>query len=109
MMRFLRKIVTPNAQTRRIMSGICAAFMLVTIFFSSILLAAEADHDCRGHDCQICLEMQDCIANLQLLGSSTTPSASPLPEISLLLVDAAPYAHRAPATSLQSLDVRFDE
>ena len=108
-MNFLKKIFTPNAHVRRIMSCVGAAFVLLTIFISSAVLVAEADHDCSGHGCQACLEMQACVANLQLVGSSAAPATSPLPESTILTVDTVPRAHRAPATTLQSLDVRFDE
>ena len=109
MLNLLKKIVTPNAHRRRIMAGICAAFVLVTIFFSSVLLAADADHDCAGHDCPTCLEMQNCAANFQLLGSSAPSGANLLSEAGHFPVAAAPCARRAPVTTLQSLDVRFDE
>ena len=109
MLNLLKKIITPNAHRRRIMTGICAAVVLATIFFSSILLATEADHDCCGHDCPICLEMQNCVANLQLLGTSAASSTILLPETCHFTVETAPCARRAPVTTLQSLDVRFDE
>ena len=109
MMDLLKRIVMPNAHRRRIMAGICAVFVLLTIFFSGILLAADADHDCSGHDCLVCLEMQNCVSNFQLVGSSSASEAGSLPEISLLPVETALCARRAPATTLQLLDVRFDE
>ena len=108
-LNILKKIVTPNAHRRRIMAGICAAFVLVTIFFSSVLLATDADHDCCGHDCPICLEMQNCVANFQLLGSSAPSGASILSATCHFPVETVPCARRAPVTTLQSLDVRFDE
>ena len=109
MPNLLGKIITSNAHRRRIMAGICAAFVLMTIFFSSVLLAADADHDCGGRDCPICLEMQNCAANFQLLGSSTPSGAGVLCKTCHSPVETTPCAHRAPVTTLQSLDVRFDE
>ena len=105
-----RKAIRLRVRARRVLSGLCAAFMLATLAFSCALVAADADHDCRGHDCPICQEMQSCVANLQLLGSSLGGEA-------VLPVLAAPTgydssavcAHRAPALTLQRLDVRFDE
>ena len=105
----LRRVFRPNAHTRRVLSGLCAAFVLATLAFSSVFVTVEADHDCDGHDCPICLEMQSCVANFQLLGSSTASGESPLPEKNLFTVATVPCARRAPATTLQSLDVRFDE
>ena len=105
----LHRVFRPNAHSRRVLSGLCAAFVLATIAFSSVFLAAEADHDCQGYDCPICEEMQACIANLQLVGSSTTPCGCSITEASLSTVETISCARRAPATTLQSLDVRFDE
>ena len=109
MFAMFRKIFSPNAHNRRVMAGFCAAFVLTTIAFSSIFISAEADHDCNGHDCPICLEMQNCVANLQLVGSATPTCNSPLPSTSFSAVEAVPCARCAPVTTLQSLDVRFDE
>ena len=105
----LRRVFRPNAHTRRVLSGLCAAFVLATLAFSSVFVTVEADHDCGGHDCPICVEMQNCVANFQLLGSSTTSGASILPETCQFAVETAQCARRAPVTTLQSLDVRFDE
>lgn len=105
----LRKVFRPNASARRVLSGLCAAFMLAVLAVSSVAVAAEADHDCSGHDCPICQEVQACVANFQLLGSAAAPGESPLPICFLSAVEPAFCARRAPATTLQSLDVRFDE
>ena len=105
----LRRVFHPNAHTRRVLSGLCAAFVLTILAFSSVFVAVEADHDCDGHDCPICLEMQNCVANFQLVGSSAPSGANPLPAMSFSAVETAPCARRAPATTLQSLDVRLDE
>ena len=109
MFSIFRRVIRPNAHTRRVLSGLCAAFVLATIAFSSAFVAADADHDCRGHDCPVCQEMQTCVANFQLLGSSSVSGEIPLPTIALSSVEAVPCARRAPATTLQSLDVKFDE
>ena len=92
------------------MSGACAAFVLATIAFSSAFVAAEADHDCCGRDCPVCLELQVCVANFQLLGASpggtadvAEPAASPRSDA------GAVCAYRAQSPTLQRLDVRFDE
>ena len=105
----IRRVFRPNAHTRRVLSGLCAAFVLAILAFSSVFISVEADHDCHGHDCPVCLEMQTCVANFQLLGSSTASGESPLPATTPFSVETVPCARRAPATTLQSLDVRFDE
>ena len=109
MFSIFRRVIRPNAHTRRVLSGLCAAFVLATIAFSSAFVAAEADHDCHGHDCPVCQEMQTCVANFQLLGSSSASGESLIPTTALSPVETVPCTRRAPATTLQSLDVRFDE
>ena len=109
MTRFFRQLLSPNGSHRRIFSGLLSAFLLAVLLFSSAFVASEADHDCSGRDCPICLEVQNCVANFQLLGSSTTSGASILPETCQFAVETAQCARRAPVTTLQSLDVRFDE
>ena len=109
MFALFRRLFKPNAQRRRIMSGICAAFVVATIAFSSLFVSADADHDCCGHDCPVCQEMQAYVANFQLAGSATIPCDGPVAASLPSSVEAIPCAQRAPATTLQSLDVRFDE
>ena len=110
MSSFFRQLFCPNALSRRIFSGLCAAFLLAVVVFSSAFVAAEANHDCAGHDCPICLEMQNCVANFQLLGSSVSGAAVVAPSSDATSFDTcAVCAYRAPALTLQRLDVRFDE
>ena len=109
MLLALRRVFRPNAHTRRVLSGLCAAFVLATLAFSSVFVATEADHDCGGQDCPVCQEIQTCIENFQLVGSAPASDTSTLPEICHFTVEAAPCARRAPVTTLQTLDVRFDE
>ena len=92
------------------MSGVCAAFVLTTIAFSSLFVSAEADHDCHGQDCPVCQEMQACVANFQLLGTSLGETAGvSAPAVSFCPDARVVCTYRAPAQTLQRLDVRFDE
>ena len=109
MFSMLRRVFRPNAQNRRVMSGLCAAFILTTIAVSSIFVTAEADHDCVGRDCPICIELQNCVTNFQLVGSSAAPCGGSLPARTLSTVETFPCVLRTPATTLHALNVRFDE
>lgn len=109
MFSLFRRVFRPNTHTRRVLSGLCAAFVLATIAFSSVFVTVEADHDCGGHDCPVCQEMQACVANFQLLGSSTASGGTPITTDTPFFVETVPCARRAPVTTLQSLDVKFDE
>ena len=105
-----RRAFRPNAHSRRVLSGLCAAFVLATLAFSSVFVTVEADHDCHGQDCPVCQEMQACVANFQLLGSALGGEAVvPTPDASIGFNARVVCAYHAPALTLQSLDVRFDE
>ena len=106
----VRRVFRPNAHTRRVLSGLCAAFVLTTLAFSSVFVTVEADHDCHGHDCPVCQEMQASVANFQLLGSALGGEAVvPVPSATIGFNARAVCAYHAPALTLQRLDVRFDE
>lgn len=94
---------------RKMLSGLCGAFLLFSILFSSFFVIAEADHDCTGEECPTCVRLQVCLESFQLTGT-------PLPNDAALLSDKVEAFHlieasefRAPATTLQSLYVRLDE
>ncbi len=93
------------------MAGLSAAFLLAVVAFSSIVVASEAEHDCAGQDCPICLEMQGCVANFQLLGSSHGGNAGTAMPVAIPAGTEkfVACAYRAPSQTLQTLDVRFDE
>ena len=108
-MRFLRQLFRPNATNRRFLSALCGLYLLGTILFSSLFVIVEADHDCDGQDCLVCLQIQ---ASLDFarqtgplpVGDEVGPSAGPTVSVRFFASD-----YRAPATTLQSLYVRMDE
>ena len=108
--RFFRQFLRPNNSSRRIFSGLLSAILLFVLLFSSAFVTSEADHDCSGYDCPICLELQNCIANFQLLGSALGGEAVVPVSSETIGSDARVVcAYRAPSLTLQRLDVRFDE
>ena len=110
MTRFFRQLLRPNDSNRRIFSGLLSAILLSVLLFSSAFVTSEADHACSGHDCPICLELQNCVANFQLLGSALGGDAVVSAPLAPIGFDARVVcAYRAPSLTLQRLDVRFDE
>lgn len=110
MTRFFRRLLRPNGASRRIFSGLLSALLLGVLLFSSVLVASEADHDCSGQDCPVCLELQDCVSNFQLLGSALGgESVMPVPSATIGSDVRVACVYHAPALTLQRLDVRFDE
>ena len=97
-------------RSRRLFSGLLSAILLAVILFSSAFVASESDHDCSGRDCPICLELRYCVANIQLLGSAFGGDAVVTAQAAPIGLDAGAVCwYRAPAWTLQRLDVRFDE
>lgn len=56
-------------KTRRFLAFAGIALLFCFQLFSLAYIAIEADHDCCGEDCPICLDIRHCLANLQLTGS----------------------------------------
>ena len=77
------------SKSKRIASGVIAALMLFVLLFSASYIAAEADHDCTGHDCPICACIQQCENTLQQIGSGVaTQVAVALPILFTFLLGA---------------------
>lgn len=111
MMRFSGRLFKLTAHGRRVLSACLAALAAGILLFSGVCIAAEADHDCTQADCPVCAEIQLCIANFELLGSScghATPVFAPTACVDGPLRTGA-CAYRPPALTLQSLYVRLND
>ena len=109
MLRILKQLIHPNAASRKILAGLGAVLLLFALFFSSLFVAVEADHECSGSDCSICLDLQNCVNGFQQTGT---------PVVQGEIVPAVPAFHpemigahtvRVPAPTLHSLHVRLNE
>lgn len=109
MIRFLRHLFNPDAKTRRWMSGLCGIFLLGSLLLSSIFVIAEADHDCSGEECPVCVQIQCCLDGLQQTGEPLSQNVVIACGEPLSFEPVAATDYRAPATTLQSLYVRMDE
>ncbi len=49
---------------KRISAGIIGLMVLLIAVFSAVFIIAEADHDCCGEDCPICICVHQCKDNL---------------------------------------------
>ena len=69
-------------RTRRLLAAVGVALLLGFQVLSAVYVAHEADHDCGGGDCPICLQLQQCVANFHLTGSGleadTTAASLPI-------------------------------
>lgn len=92
------------------MAAFCGAFLLAVQVVSGLVVAADADHECSEADCPVCQEIQGCVGNFQTLGSTSASADGLVPTVCPSGFDRLPVrVNRTPATTLHSLDVRFDE
>ncbi len=96
-------------RTRRLLAAVGAALLLGFQVLSAAYVAHEADHDCSGDDCQICVLLQQCVANFQLTGSGLEADAT---TVSLPIFTASrivPVEVVRQCRSLVALKVQFNE
>ncbi len=94
---------------RRLLAAVSVALLLGVQALSAAYLAHEAYHECDGDHCQICLQLQHCIANFQLIGSGFEPEPMRL-DTPAADTDVIPVAAvKPPRITLISLKVRMDE
>ncbi len=55
----------------RILIATLAVLVLAVMLSSMIYIVAAADHDCRGEDCAVCLQIASCETFLKGLGLTT--------------------------------------
>ena len=60
---------------RRIKAAVAAFLMILTIALSSTFLVREADHDCLGEDCPVCMTMDRCVTLLRLVSRASLLAA----------------------------------
>lgn len=54
------------AQKHRLLAAALALAVVVIMLFSVLFVAAEAEHECAGEDCAICLQLAVCENALKL-------------------------------------------
>lgn len=75
-----------NEKKKRIAASIIALMLLVFFLFFSFFIAVEADHDCEGEDCPICVCIQQCEEALHQMGNGIAfQAAIIIPAFFLLL------------------------
>ena len=96
-------------QTRRLLAAAGVALLLGVQILSTVYIAHEADHDCEGEGCPVCVQLQQCVANFQLTGSGLEADT---PTVSLPICAAdriVPVDVVQPCRSLVALKVQFNE
>ena len=109
MIRSLRQMFRPDGKNRRLMSGLCGVLILCSLLFSSLFVIVEADHDCGGESCPVCLQIQACLEGARQTGPLPWADVAWEPGRTAFQEPICAPVYRAPATTLQSLYVRMDE
>ena len=65
-------------KTKRILAMVMAVALFAVMLSSALFLAEEADHDCIGDGCQICLQLNICRGVLKSLSLVLLAAAAPL-------------------------------
>ncbi len=96
-------------RTRRILSAVAAALFLGFQVFSAAYIIHEADHDCCGEGCPICVQIEQCVSNFQQTGTGIEADTTVV-SLPVFAVDAAiPAEVRLPGLSLVAQKVQFNE
>lgn len=94
---------------QRLLAAVGCALLLGFQAFSAWTVIHEADHDCSGEGCPVCVQLQQCVDNFQLTGDG-------LESEPLRFETPTANGHSFPAAvaepqhiTLVSLKVRMDE
>ncbi len=96
-------------QTQRLLAAVGVAFLLGFQIFSAAYIAHEADHECCGDGCPVCVQLQQCVANFQLIGSGLEADATSAPVPIITADQIVPVEVLPPPQSLVALKVQFNE
>ncbi len=81
-----------KSKALRIAAVTMGLMMLVLVAFSAFYIAAEADHDCTGEDCPVCLCIRLCSDALNRFRKKTVPVAQILLPMLCVLPAAAVFS-----------------
>ena len=84
----------------KLTAGIISVMMLLFVLLSSFYIAAEANHDCAGHDCPVCACVQQCEDSLhRVFDGLTAQAAAFIPVVCCVL----PALFTAPTFACETL------
>lgn len=62
----------------RAAAALLAAVLVVLVAFSAAAVAAEADHNCSGADCEVCALVRTAVARFTLAGAAVLTAVWPV-------------------------------
>ncbi len=92
----------------RIIAGVMGLMMLMIVLFSAFYIAAEAEHDCCGEDCPVCVCIRQCENILRGVADGTAAQLSFIVPVLLVLLIAGALAAAVPQDTPVSGKVRLN-
>lgn len=93
----------------RIVAVLLAVMVLVVMLYSALFIAAEAEHDCVGENCQICYQINVCENTLKNLSLAVCAVAFAAAFTYTLYRSISACAEVAPSHTLVSLKVKLTD
>ena len=93
---------------KRTAAGILGMLLLFVMLFSVTYIASEANHECRGEDCPICVCIQQCENTLHQMGNGIVLHPAIMINTAFILVSAFLFEYDAVKETLVSRKVRLN-
>ena len=79
-----------DRQMRKAVAVLLCTVIIFVMLFSFLYLLIEADHDCTGADCVVCMNIQQCENTIRLI-SSGTPTQCAVVALVFIVVSAVVF------------------
>ena len=99
--------VNMMGKTKRILAMVMAVVIFAVVLSSALFLAEEADHDCIGDGCQICLQLNLCRGVLKSLSLALLATVAALTVACILWGDFRPSQGSGGHVTLVALKVKL--
>ena len=96
-------------RTRRLLAAVGVSLLLGFQIFSAAYIAHEAEHECCGHGCPVCVQLQQYVAYFQLAGSGLEADAAVVSLPSVAAEQTVPAEVLPQSRSLVAQKVQFNE
>ena len=94
-------------KTKRILAMLMAVAIFAVMLSSALFLAEEADHDCIGDGCQICVQMNVCRGILKSLSLAFHAAVAALAVACILYGSICPRGESSDHVTLVTLKVKL--
>lgn len=96
-------------RTRRILAAVGVALLLGFQILSTAYIIHEADHDCCGEGCPICVQLEQCVSNFQQTGSGLEADTTAVSLPTIVADRIVPVEVLPQCRSLVAQKVQFNE